>query len=166
MRISSLTITATLFVATVSMPIEHAIAKGGLPANGKNMTASAVKNIYTDMTWQWAAGGGYFNPDRTFIAVSGTGKNLSYAEGKWIVTASGGLCFIADWHTAKSVFRQQKTCFYHASSGGIYQSKGGSGDWYVFRSKPVKDTDEYNKLRPGNRVAELFAKAKKRLSSQ
>ena len=157
-------IIAAIVAAALLILPALASAASKLPGDAENLSAPAILAIYNGKTWQWGEGGAYFHPDRTFVAVTAAGKKLSYAEGRWAITTAGDVCFIADWHVNKSVYRNKKTCFSHtASAGKIYQREKPDGEWFVFKNKPAKPGDAINKLKQGNLIVKQFTEAKKKL---
>ncbi|KXF75662.1 hypothetical protein ATN84_16875 [Paramesorhizobium deserti] len=118
-----------------------------VPQNARVMTGVELYTLYRDKSWRWADGAGLMQDDgRTFKAVAGSGASTTWAEGRWIVTDSGKLCFKAAWHTQAGTF-PDKTCFSHKTHDGtVYQKKEPSGDWYVFKNAEPTDDDEFNKL--------------------
>jgi hypothetical protein len=116
------------------------------PQGPESITASEVFGIYVNRSWLWPTGAGHFASDRTFVAWSGEGSSASYAEGRWLVTNDGRMCFSAYWHY-RGGEKPDVTCFGHRKSGGtIYQRKEPAGRWYVFRSAPAKPGNEHAKL--------------------
>jgi Protein of unknown function (DUF995) len=70
------------------------------------------------------------------------------------------VCFIASWRTRERTFRNSKTCFAHAAKGEtIYQRKGTTGPWYVFKHKAARAGDEFAKLKDGNTIEEAYKAA-------
>jgi len=140
---------------------------GSLPASAAPMSAPDVYQIYAGRTWTWPDGAAYFSRDRKFVAWSGTGDSSGYAEGRWLLTDMGRLCWEADWHGA-AWSKHETTCFSHrVADGAIYQRKDPNGAWYVFRHNPPAADDEFVKLGRGdlvttiyNRIKEAFAPVK------
>jgi len=118
-----------------------------VPEQARVMTGVELYMLYRDKSWKWADGAGRMQDEgRVFKAVAGTGANTTWAEGRWVVTDTGKLCFKAAWHTRTGTF-PDKTCFSHKIDGEtIYQKKEPSGDWYVFKNSKPTDGDEFNKL--------------------
>jgi hypothetical protein len=133
-------------------------AQGRAP-RGTAMSASEVYWLYKDRTWLWDEGAGYFAGNRRFTAWSGDGRSASYADGRWLVTEKGRMCFSATWRFQGGE-KPNVTCFAHRKAGRvIYQRKEPSGSWYVFRNSPRKRTDESAKLVRGDRVDGNFRRA-------
>lgn len=159
-----LAVLAVFASALPGVQAAEAHAKNLPPKNAKELHPIEVIALYRGKTWQWETGGGYFAADRKFFAVAGSGKDLTYATGKWIVTENGSLCFIADWHDRKGVYRNTRSCFNHASADGkIYQASAKSGKWYLFKNRPAAPDDEFNKLKSGDLVSGRLAVVKKLL---
>lgn len=117
------------------------------PAQARAMTASELYTLYGDKSWRWADGAGLMETkDRRFTAISDSGKQSSWADGRWSVTDRGRLCFLADWHT-RSGINPDRTCFIHVIDGDtIYQRREPAGDWYVFKHAQPLPGDEFRKL--------------------
>jgi hypothetical protein len=120
------------------------------PAMSVPLTTQRVSQLYSDRTWIWKNGAGYFAvKQRAFKAWSGEGTG-SYGVGHWSVTAPGKLCFRATWY-AKTGKALALTCFSHRKKGNvIFQKREPDGDWYPFKTIPAKVDDEYQKLRSGD----------------
>lgn len=124
-----------------------AVADTKLPEGARPMTAAELHMLYRDKTWRWPDGAGRMqDTDRRFSAwVDGT-EGRSWAEGRWIVTDTGRLCFDAIWHATNGKF-PAKTCFDHQIyDGTIYQKREAGGAWFVFRHPVAQETDEATKL--------------------
>lgn len=117
------------------------------PAQARAMTAAELLTLYGDKSWKWPDGAGLMEAkDRRFSAISGSGKQSSWAEGRWTVTDSGRLCFVADWHSQSGTF-PDRTCFIHMlDNDTIYQRKEPAGKWYVFKHAEPLPGDEFRKL--------------------
>ncbi|MBZ6079109.1 DUF995 domain-containing protein [Microvirga puerhi] len=141
-----------LLAAFVAVSSAQATPGNKLVEKAKSMSVREVAHIYKGRTWMWPDGAGYFRDNGHFYAWSGSGKNATYATGKWAVTKTGQICFDANWnHRMGSTTRQ--VCFSHRKHGAvIYQRKDPSGEWYVFRSSPVRVGDEATKLLKSDRV--------------
>nr|WP_280114221.1 DUF995 domain-containing protein [Microvirga sp. BSC39] len=132
---------------------------GSLPrtdSKERDLTVWEVTQLYSDRTWVWSEGGGYFAPDGSFYAAVGSDAPSSYlARGKWQTGSSGEMCFQALWNgqSGKSV---ERTCFYHKmDQGKILQKKGDTGTWYVFKGSPGRKF-EFDKVLPGDRMKSKF----------
>lgn len=125
-------------------------AKAGA-ARGAPLTPTELFTLYQGRTWLWAAGGAYFSPQpRTFVAWSRAVEGDSYAEGKWIITTDGQVCFKAKWHSRESVV-PALTCFAHKRvDDTIFQRRLPKGDWYVFKSPREGEAQEYSNFKPGD----------------
>jgi hypothetical protein len=134
------------------------------PANARVVTAGELHAIYNDQTWVWSDGAGRMQSDgRRFVAWAGSGASATWAEGRWIITSSGRLCFKARWQSS-SGSHPAKTCFIHKQHRGvIYQRKEPSGDWYVFKHAISKDGDEIRKLTNEDLVSKELEKIKSQL---
>jgi hypothetical protein len=136
----------------LSLSVAQAATADQAAAKARPMSAGELADLYGGKTWLWAEGAGYFAPDRRFVAWSGSGAAASYATGRWTVTDSGRMCFKAVWHSKTSRDRS-RTCFSHRrSDGAIYQRKGPSGPWYIFKSSKKQPTDEYSKFQRGDKA--------------
>lgn len=111
------------------------------------MTGYELYMIFRDRTWPWPDGAGLMeNEGRRFTAIAGSGDQLSWADGRWIVTDSGRLCFDADWHATTGIY-PNRTCFIHLlHDDTIYQQREPAGDWYVFKHAEPAPGDEFSKL--------------------
>jgi len=134
---------------------------------GRLMKESELKDIYSGKTWMWSSGGGYFNPDGSFIAyVGGSRDRSTYAKGKWFAENDGTMCFEATWYT-RSNNSASTTCFEHRKRGTmVYQRKPPSGPWYVFKHAPTRQQDEINKLRRGDRISSQINRLETAFSKQ
>ncbi|MCO5072337.1 MAG: DUF995 domain-containing protein [Rhizobiaceae bacterium] len=130
-------------------------------------SATELFALYNGRTWAWETGGAYFSPQpRTFSAWSQSGDENVYAEGRWIITNDGRVCFQADWHTRGNV-SPALTCFAHKKAdGAIYQRRLPDGEWYVFRSAQKKSPQEYSKFRAGDAVSGKISEIRQALQSQ
>lgn len=137
------------------------------PADARAMTAADLHVLYGGKSWQWQDGAGRLDTkDRRFTAVSGTGEQASWAEGRWTVSDKGRLCFIADWHTSAGT-SPARTCFVHKIDGDtIYQRKEPSGEWFVFKHAPPQAGDEFNKLVRDDVVSAELAQRKASASAK
>ena len=126
-----------------------------LPAKARPMTPQEIYMLYKNKSWRWKNGAGLMNGiDRTFSAWSDDGKSKSWAEGRWVITATGLMCFKATWHTEKGQF-PDRSCFAHRiASGTIYQRREPKGSWYVFRHPTTKEGDEASNLIDGDLVSQ------------
>lgn len=135
-----------------------------LPASAAPMSAPDVYQIYAGRTWTWPDGAAFFARDRKFVAWSGTGDTSSYAEGRWLLTDRGRLCWEADWHGAGWTMHDS-TCFSHrVVDETIYQRKDPNGAWYIFRHSPSAADDEFAKLGRGDLVTKTYCQIKKSLA--
>jgi hypothetical protein len=122
------------------------------PAGAAAPSAADLRQLYTDKTWFWADGSGYFGPTGSFLALTGSGDKINHAKGFWWVTDHGEMCFDATWH-AKDSAGAAVTCFDHRRAGEAwYQRKEPSGLWYIFKSDPPQPEDEVAKLKPGDQI--------------
>lgn len=105
--------------------------------------------MYSGKTWVWKDGGGYFAPDKRFIAWTGSKSKGSYARGTWSVS-DGRICTKAEW-VSSSGTHPAKVCFEHRLQKHImYQRKNPGGKWYIFRHAKLLKSDEAAKLRRGD----------------
>lgn len=156
-----------IIVATIGIiqfTLNADAAKSILPKKAHNMSAYEVRQIYASHTWKWGTGGAYFGPKAKFYAVSGEGKSLNIASGRWLVTKGGRLCFKADWSSSSSTFKNVMSCFNHAEyKGNYYQAKGLSGQWYSIKSAKPSHQDMIDLIVSGDQVSCLYLDAGKRL---
>ncbi|UVF18439.1 DUF995 domain-containing protein [Microvirga terrae] len=134
------------------------LPKGG--ENGRDLTAWELTQLYSDRTWIWSEGGGYFAPDGSFYAAVGSDAPSSYlARGKWHTGANGEMCFQAIWN-GQSGKNVERTCFYHKmAQGKILQKRGDTGSWYVFRGSSGH-RNEFDKILPGDRIKAKFGEVR------
>lgn len=117
------------------------------------MSAADLRKLYAGRSWIWKTGAGFFSAKgRHFVAWSHTGKEKSYARGRWYTTNGGKMCMSAVWYSRKYAARDV-SCFLHREKAGvIYQKRAPNGKWYVFRHSPTKRGDEVLKLHRGDYV--------------
>jgi len=117
------------------------------PVQGRAMTAFELYVLYRDRSWQWPDGAGRLETEgRRFTAIAGSGEEVSWAEGRWLVTDRGRMCLDAEWHASAGTF-PDRTCFDHRLDGGtVYQRRAPSGDWYVFKHSPAEAGDGSTRL--------------------
>jgi len=129
------------------------------------LTTGELYDIYANRTWIWEDGAGYFEvAARRFTAFAKSGRNGSYAEGRWFLTNPGRACFRATWFAADGN-AVALTCFEHKTDGRtISQRRLPDGEWYVFSHLPRQTGDEILKLKTGNRVAASYERNKQALS--
>jgi hypothetical protein len=121
--------------------------------------------VYADKTWDWGDGAGFFSKEGDFRAWTEAGGTAAYATGFWWVNEPGRLCFDGTWRTKEGA-NSAITCFDHRTDGKVwYQKRDPSGSWYVFKSDPVKPSDESAKLRPGDQVEAGVEMVKKQLGA-
>lgn len=157
---------ALLVVATTSLagPASSAVAStavDGLPAGTTPLSAAELYVLYGDKSWQWPDGAGRMeSAHRRFTAWVDGAKGKSWAEGQWLITDAGRMCFSADWHSGQEVF-PTRTCFLHRTSNGtIFQKKESDGEWYVFRHADNREGDEADKLVSTDLVSERLHELK------
>lgn len=139
---------AALSASLLSFPsIGNAREGASPPAQARPMTAAELYTLFGGKSWQWPDGAGLMETeDRRFSAIAGSGKQSSWAVGRWSVTDGGRLCLIADWHSRAGT-HANRTCFRHMiDNGTIYQRKEPAGGWYVFKHAQTKAGDEFKKL--------------------
>ncbi|WP_287310332.1 DUF995 domain-containing protein [Mesorhizobium sp.] len=134
------------------------------PANARVMTAGELHALYNDQTWVWSDGAGRMQSDgRRFVAWAGSGASATWAEGRWIITSGGRLCFKARWQSSDGS-HLAKTCFVHKRwRGVIYQRKESSRDWYIFKHAVSADGDEFRKLTSEDLVSPELEQIRSRL---
>lgn len=131
------------------------------PPGARTLSAFELLKLYGGRSWKWDAGAGFFDngPNRQFAAYSVENNAITTANGRWLLTDDGKLCFSAKWENASGSY-PAVTCFQHAESDGqIFQRKLPDGRWYVFRHATPASGDEVNKLVPGNIVTGGLAQA-------
>lgn len=118
------------------------------------LNSEELYRLYNSRSWLWKAGAGHFSvKERRFSAWSNENASPSYGIGRWFITDPGKLCFRAVWRAETGAARAL-TCFGHREKDGvIYQRREPNGQWYVFRSAPLRSGDEAAKLRYGDYVA-------------
>ena len=166
--------TLLAFVAVVggclgmgSFVVEAAPSKASIAAESATpLTTEELFRLYSNRSWLWEDGAGYFRAkQRSFVAATGRGKAGSYGIGHWFLTDPGKLCFRAEWH-AKSGAAPALTCFSHRRKGGVvFQKREPDGEWYAFKNAPVKASDEFRKLRPGDYVSASLKQIRSKLST-
>ncbi|ACM29076.1 DUF995 domain-containing protein [Agrobacterium rhizogenes] len=157
---------ATAFGLAASSNAAAAKVDVKLPTSARPMTAGELYVLYRDKTWQWSDGAGRMqDADRRFFAwIDGAGGQ-SWAEGRWTVTDTGRLCFVAAWHATNGKF-PAKTCFVHQiSNGTIYQRHEPDGSWFVFRHAVAQKADEAEKLVADDLVSQRLDVVKATLSA-
>ncbi|UXN66729.1 DUF995 domain-containing protein (plasmid) [Phyllobacterium sp. A18/5-2] len=117
------------------------------PAGTRAMTPFEIYALYKNKSWQWDNGAGHMtDAGRQFTAWADGEKGKSWAEGRWVITETGGLCLNATWHSGQGAF-PAKTCFSHRiGNGTIYQKREPDGEWYIFRHAKAREDDEAHKL--------------------
>jgi Protein of unknown function (DUF995) len=159
---------APIVALIISILPVSAQADPGAPANdAKPVSVAQLYQVYSNKTWVWPDGGGYFASDGRFSAWSGKGAAASYAEGRWWTTAAtGDVCFEAIWRSAKAI-GPNRSCFAHREIGGvIYQKKEPTGAWYQFKQSPGNPSDEIHKLQEGDLVTEDVRKLKSSIKKE
>lgn len=150
--------TAVALAALLATP---ARAADNPPTGAVPLTAPELYMLYAGKTWVWPnGGGGYTASDRSFVGAAIDGQTQSYADGRWLVTNSGQLCWRATWHGSAGA-APARTCFDHMQKAGvIYQRSLPKGNWYIFAHNPRQAGDEINQLKAGNVVTAGYAEAK------
>lgn len=157
---------ALILTPTMSLAAPTAASSGGSATTKNAADAKAevfpsqaeIKRTFSDRTWTWPNGGGYFASNGTFYGVVGDSAKSAYiARGSWQAGSKGDLCYKALWK-GRSGADDTKTCFFHKiENGKLLQKKGAGGTWYTFKSaKPMK-RDEINKLVAGNMLKEKMS---------
>ncbi|MEZ0167523.1 DUF995 domain-containing protein [Microvirga sp. TS319] len=129
-------------------------AKGSDDTFGRPLSAVELRQLYNGRTWLWENGGGYMDPSGRFGAIidSWNGR-MSMADGEWTANDRGRLCFRGSWRSQTGKTHSE-SCFTHYAWGDvIYQRKEPNGSWYVFKHSPTAESDEFNMIVPGNRIA-------------
>ena len=152
-------------VATFALGSSEAQSKPSKPpAMSDPLTSQELYNLYSNRSWIWKAGAGYFaNRQREFKSWTADGGG-SYGLGRWFITDPGKLCFRAVWY-AKSGNAPALTCFSHRKKGNaVFQKREPDGDWYQFKTTPTRADDEYRKIRSGDYVTARMNRMKTRIS--
>ncbi|MBW8298651.1 MAG: DUF995 domain-containing protein [Hydrogenophaga sp.] len=152
---------AIALASTIALGVRPVCAQEALPSDAEPLTAVELFMLVEDHSWKWSEGAGrFFNKDRRFLAFTRAKDGASFGEGRFLVTDSGRLCLVATWHGA-AASNEARTCFLHKQADGvIYQRREPSGDWYVLKHSPVRETDEYAKFTKEDLVSEEFLKLK------
>lgn len=148
---------ATALFSAVSTHIAAAEDVSLTAAAAIPLTPQELYRLYSNHTWVWGDGAGYFStkplePQREweFWAWSGEGESASYGNGYWFLLDQGRLCFRAIW-VASAGQAEAVTCFGHRQKEGvIFQRKEPNGEWYVFKNTPPAQGDASEDLRPGD----------------
>ncbi|MCV9999717.1 DUF995 domain-containing protein [Pararhizobium sp. YC-54] len=136
-----------------------------LPKKPAPVTAHELRQIYSDKTWKWSAGGVRFiGKGRRLIAFSEKPGKATFAEGRWKIDNDGRLCPVAVWVTHEGS-APANTCFQHVRDRRtIYQRREPDGDWYIFKTYRPGPEDEYAKLVTEDTVSPNMDKLKKSLT--
>lgn len=160
-RISTIAFASTVFAMAAGMA--GAAEKVDPPAGAKPLTAPELLQIYGGKSWDWGApNAAYFSKDegRPFTAVVKADWGVQYAEGRWVLSDSGRLCFEADWVSTYGRF-PAVSCYLHvAANGVIYQRSLPEGEWEILRHAQVQPEDGINALVEADLVSERFAAAR------
>lgn len=138
---------------------QTADASNAVEATGRPLTRGELAALFRNRTWLWKDGGGYFQRSGRFVARTGAGRKRTGMRGGWGAYRGGKICFSGTWTSPASqrwagrpewnAFRS--TCFrLRKVRSKIYQRRLPVGEWFVFRHSPMRRTDEYRKLAPGN----------------
>ncbi|MBX9452258.1 MAG: DUF995 domain-containing protein [Mesorhizobium sp.] len=124
-----------------------ACTEEAMPEGARPMTGVELYVLYRGKSWQWPDGAGRLqDKDRVFTAWSGSGENMAWAEGRWIVTDEGLLCLQARWHS-KAGTVDDRTCFSHVTDERtIFQKRETSDEWYIFKHPEPQEGDEFKNL--------------------
>lgn len=154
-----------LLATTVSNAADAVVRTPEEALEPRSLTNGELYDIYANRTWIWEDGAGHFEvAGRRFTAFTKSGREGSYAYGRWFLTNRGRVCFRATWFAADGN-AEAVTCFEHKTDGNtISQRRLPDGEWYVFSHLPPKRGDEILKLKAGNRVAASFERNKTALS--
>ncbi|OBZ92145.1 hypothetical protein ADU59_28270 [Pararhizobium polonicum] len=136
-----------------------------LPKKTVPVTAHELRQIYSDKTWKWSAGGARFiGKGRRLVAFSERPGKATFAEGRWKIDNNGRLCLVAVWVTREGS-APANTCFLHVRDRGtIYQRREPNGDWYIFKTYKSKPEDEYAKLVKEDTISPNMDRLKKSLT--
>lgn len=137
-----------------------------VPAKARVMTAVEIHKLYRDKNWRWESGAGQMKDEgRQFRAWAEDASGKTWAEGRWVITNTGRMCFDATWHSQAGAF-PAKTCFSHRiHDGTIYQKRDPGGEWYVFRHAKPQAGDEASKLLAADLVSPRLKDMKAAVSS-
>lgn len=164
------TIAAALIIWVSAIQDTHSAS---VPANAKPASVRTIKAIFTGKTWDWDGSGGYFRKDGKFFAHAGSKADPIYAKGAWAVYRGGKLCFSSKWYGGDfsgygyyPYAAGDVSCFEHKQAGGdIYQRRVGlrSSKWYLFKHAKARKSDEFLKVKRGDRVATKYNEYKQLL---
>jgi hypothetical protein len=120
------------------------------------LTTEYVESMYSNKTWMWKNGAGYFGADHHFKAWTRSKGVVTRADGTWDVRDEGMMCFSARWGASVDLLSEapvKETCFSHSAKGRkIAQMSEPDGKWYIFKHARTRKRDEFLKLRPGERA--------------
>jgi len=152
-----------LVPTVMAMVMQACTASELVPAGSRSMNAGEIEDIYSDHTWDWTTGAGYFGPEGEFQAwFRDEYRRPGSATGRWTASDGGLLCFEAPWRSVGGSWHD-KRCFRHrVVDGTIYQRAEPAGEWYVFKSDPLEPDDEIKKLTQGNQVEEKIRQMRAR----
>lgn len=127
-----------------------AYSQQSVPQNAEPLSASELKELYSDRTWRWDDGAGYFAPEGEFHAITDGQDGHDYTIGTWNTAAQGRLCFKGKWNSMDDS-GEVTTCFSHVQADGtVYQRAEPDGEWTVFRSPD--EAGEYARFAQGDWV--------------
>ena len=146
-------LTAAIAIAAIGLAIQAASAADLRDAMSAPLGAAEVADIYSDKTWRWEDGAGYFGRGGEFKAWSTDDTGTpGYGTGRWTSDDAGRLCFNATWQYGSNS-TQVSECFGHRrADGALYQRVEPTGEWYAFRSQPIQPDDEINRIMAGDEV--------------
>ena len=144
------TLTAAAALMLLAGP-DVAHSQQPVPQDAAPLGAAELRELYSDQTWRWDDGAGYFAPDGEFHAVTDVeGRDYAYTIGTWRTTEQGQICFEGEWNSADDS-GEVTTCFSHVQADGtIYQRAEPDGEWVVFRSPD--EAGEYTRFAQGDWV--------------
>lgn len=147
------------FMALSALTAPSAYADGPSAFEQRPVSATDLTNLYAGKTWRWGtAGAGYFRPDHTFLAWSGTGTDRAIGAGQWKVGSRGRICFSARWYLGGAE-HPARSCFLTVETGAKILQRNVEPDkrWYIFKHPEIQTYDEINQLVDGDEVTLQFS---------
>jgi hypothetical protein len=146
--IKSTLLTAVSFMLLTGIGVAY--SQQSLPQDAEPLSAAELRDLYSDRTWRWDDGAGYFAPDGVFHAVTEEQGEHAYTMGTWNTADQGQLCFEGEWNS-RDDSGEVTTCFSHRQANGtIWQRAEPDGEWTVFRSPD--EAGEYARFAQGDWV--------------
>ena len=150
-RTAGISIAAFLFFAQTGIAVSANARLAWVP-----LDPIYVQSMYSNKTWVWKNGAGYFGADHHFKAWSRARGVVTWGSGSWDVRDDGMMCFSASWSAGSAPSSEapiKETCFSHsAKDHKIAQMREPDGKWYIFKHAKTRRGDEFLNLRPGDRT--------------